>query len=787
MAFQPTTEHTVTFSLQNAETSPGESMLVVGSHASLGGWDPSGGLKMTTDAKEYPAWTATASLSIPEGSEIEYKYVRDCMESRGEYDREEIENRKLALPYRKEKTWKKIDNGFGEPGTRLQNLEPSSKAAQQPPSPYGGIAATKVPQPTLPYGGIPQVSRTLPEVRNASEDVCETRIPSASDSASEKRESSSEDAPQGPADVVNIPSAVSLMNEHVGDPLRCASFSCLGQLINDAEEMVDLRSKKEEEDWKCEIPCEERPVRYGAKHLNTPIVIVSSEMNPWSKTGGLAMIAASYGFEFAFRGHRTMAITPMYADYDKCKCIGSTTIELAGGHHEVRYFHQRHVYGEGKACDYIFVDHPCFRRPEGIYGPPGAEYDDNLYRFALFSLAATEAPLILEINGSTYGQDVLFICNDWQTGILPVYLLYKYKLHNVYTNARSMMVIHNIGYQGKYQRSKYPVDSYLHLPPNLAGKDLQGEDMHMGDDCINLLAGGVRVADRVLTVSPNYAREITSPEGGHGLHDDLVARAREHRLVGILNGISDEWSPAVDPHIAKKYKLNDVQEGKRACKEALQRALGLNPDPNMCLIGFCGRLCYQKGLSLFMPLIDWIMNDLEGGKNQMIIMGKGEDEWAGQVAAAEGRHRGRICGYVGFDPVVEHQMLAGCDLLLMPSQYEPCGLPQMYAQMYGTLPVVHETGGLKDSVHGLWDEGRDRETATGFPFCGFSSDSLKQRLCQAIWMFHHNQPLFKQMQSNAMKQDHYWPKRLDEYEEQVDLIMDGHAQRKAESWWTNHF
>lgn len=331
------------------------------------------------------------------------------------------------------------------------------------------------------------------------------------------------------------------------------------------------------------------------------------------------------------------------------------------------------------------------------------------------------------------------------------------------------------------------MDSYLHLPPNLAGKDLQGEDMHMGDDCINLLAGGVRVADRVLTVSPNYAREITSPEGGHGLHDDLVARAREHRLVGILNGISDEWSPAVDPHIAKKYKLNDVQEGKRACKEALQRALGLNPDPNMCLIGFCGRLCYQKGLSLFMPLIDWIMNDLEGGKNQMIIMGKGEDEWAGQVAAAEGRHRGRICGYVGFDPVVEHQMLAGCDLLLMPSQYEPCGLPQMYAQMYGTLPVVHETGGLKDSVHGLWDEGRDRETATGFPFCGFSSDSLKQRLCQAIWMFHHNQPLFKQMQSNAMKQDHYWPKRLDEYEEQVDLIMDGHAQRKAESWWTNHF
>eukprot|EP00930_Biecheleria_cincta_P088987 TRINITY_DN7823_c0_g1_i2.p1 TRINITY_DN7823_c0_g1~~TRINITY_DN7823_c0_g1_i2.p1 ORF type:complete len:883 (-),score=165.00 TRINITY_DN7823_c0_g1_i2:145-2751(-) len=868
MAFQPTAEHTVTFSLQSAETQPGEAMLVVGSHPELGAWVPADGLKMTTDEETYPVWTATASLSIPEGSEIEYKYVRDCMDSRGEYDWEEIENRKLALPYRKEKTWKKMDDGFGVPGTRLQNLESSAKISQPMLSPYGGIAAVnqaaklpqptlpssgiadvnqlssakaaklpqptlpssgiadvnqlssakaaklpqptlpssgiadvkqlssekaaKLPQPTLPSGGIADVNQlssaklsgTFPQLRNPSEEIPETKIPS--ETTSEKRESASEDTPHAPGDTVNIPSAVSLQNDQVGDPLRCASFSCLGQLINDAEEMADLRSKKEEE-WQCEFSCEEKPVRYGARHLNTPIVIVSSEMNPWSKTGGLAMIAASYGFEFALRGHRTMAISPMYADYEKCKCIGSATIELAGGHHEVRYFHQRHVYGEGKACDYIFVDHHCFRRAEGIYGPPGAEYGDNLFRFALFSLAATEAPLVLEINGSIFGQDVLFICNDWQTGILPVYLLYKYKMHNVYTNARSMMVIHNIGYQGKYQRSKYPVDSFLYLPPNLAGNDLQGEDMHMGNDCINLLAAGIRTADRVLTVSPNYAIEIQSPEGGHGLHGDLTARARENRLVGILNGISDEWSPAVDPHIAKNFRLSDVQEGKRACKEALQKALGLNTDPNMCLIGFCGRLCYQKGLSLFMPLIDWIMKDLEGGRNQMIIMGKGEDEWAKQVSEAEGRHRGRVCGYVGFDPVVEHQMLAGCDLLLMPSQYEPCGLPQMYAQMYGTLPVVHETGGLKDSVRGLWDEGRDQDTATGFPFCGFSSDSLKQRLCQAIWMFHHNQPLFKKMQSNAMKLDHYWPTRMDEYEEQVDMTMEGWPHRKPESWWTNHF
>jgi len=311
--------------------------------------------------------------------------------------------------------------------------------------------------------------------------------------------------------------------------------------------------------------------------------------------------------------------------------------------------------------------------------------------------------------------------------------------------------------------------------------------MHLGDNCINLLAAGIRTADRALTVSPNYACEIQSPEGGNGIHDILQNKFRDNRLVGILNGISDEWSPAVDPHIPKNYRVADFEEGKRVCKEALQRELGLNEDPNAILIGFCGRLCYQKGLSIFMPLIQWLLNDLEGGRCQMIIMGKGEDVWAGKVAEAEAMNRGRVCGYVGFDPCVEHRMMAGCDLLLMPSQYEPCGLPQMYAQMYGTLPVVHETGGLKDSVRGLWDEGKDQDTATGFPFCGFDESALKQRLCQAVWMFHHNKQMFRKMQRNAMNLDHYWPTRMDEYEEQVDLTMNWEPQRRAESWWTNHW
>jgi starch synthase len=713
-------EQSVTFKLGRAEANPGESFLIVGSHDALGCWDPSSGLRMTTDPEKYPTWTATANLSSEDSTDIEYKYVLDRRESSGDYVWESCENRKLSLSFEIARAWEKADEGFGQPGTCLKQIECCLESDQA------------------------QLQAT------------------------------------------NIPDAISLHNNQDAVAQRFASFSCLDQLIDDANDLVGLRAQIQEE-WKCEFQCEERPARYGARHLSTPIVIVTSEINPWSKTGGLAMITASYAFEFAFRGHRTMAISPMYADYDRTTCIGNAFIELGGEHHEVRYFHQKHIYGDGKSCDYIFVDHPCFRRSEGMYGPPGGEYADNLFRFTLFAIAAAEAPLILEIDGSTFGQDVLFMCNDWQTGILPVYLLYKYKKHNVYVNARSMMVIHNIGYQGKYAQSKFPLDSFFHLPPSLAGPDLEGEDMHLGTDCINLLAGGIRTADRVLTVSPNYAHEIQSGEGGQGLHGILQARAREDRLAGILNGISDEWSPAIDPHIAKNYCVSDFKEGKRICKEALQRELGLNVDPNVCLIGFCGRLCFQKGLSLFMPLIHWLLNDLEGGRSQLIIMGKGEDEWACKVEEAERMNRGRVCGYVGFDPRVEHRMMAGCDLLLMPSQYEPCGLPQMYAQVYGTLPIVHETGGLKDSVRGLWDEGADKDTATGFPFCGFSQDSLKQRLCQAIWMFHHNTPVWQKMQTNAMNLDHYWPTRLDEYEEQVDLTMEGWPQRKAESWWTNHW
>lgn len=555
---------------------------------------------------------------------------------------------------------------------------------------------------------------------------------------------------------------------------RCASLSVFDQLL-DTEGLLKLRTQMMEQ-------LDDRPARYGARHLNTPVVVVSSEINPWSKTGGMAMVASSYAYEFAVRGHRVMAVAPRYADYKDCQAVGTAQIWLDGRHHEVTYFHQRQDYGAGKGCDYIFVEHPCYHRDAGLYGDPakGGEYEDNLFRFALLSVAATEAPLVLKLGGSIYGQDVLFIANDWQAALVPTYLYYKYKRHNTYSRARSMMVLHNLGYQGKYRKSRFPADRFLGLPPE-AECELQGEDMHFGDDCINLLSAGIKMADRVVTVSPNYAQEIQTPEGGHGLNDVIQMKSNAMRMTGILNGISDEWNPMHDSHLPKNFGSSDFLQGKKHCKAALERELGLKEDPDRCLIGFCGRLCYQKGVHLITEIIPWLMSD-EGngvtGHVQLVLMGKGDQVYQDQLRAAEARYKGHLCGYVGFDPTVEHRMMAGCDLLLMPSQYEPCGLPQMYAQQYATLPVVHETGGLKDSVKGLWDEERDRQTATGFLFSGFEVNRLKERLYQAVDVFQHKKDLFRQMQTNAIRSDFYWPQAIDEYEKHIDYTMEDPACRQ---------
>jgi starch synthase len=410
------------------------------------------------------------------------------------------------------------------------------------------------------------------------------------------------------------------------------------------------------------------------------------------------------------------------------------------------------------------VEHHSLERQGGLYnGDDGREYGDNLFRFTLLSLAALEAPLILNIGGrGTYGDKVLFLANDWQAGLVPLYLTYKYRRNGCYQQARAIYVVHNLGYQGQY----HGVNAC-----NFFGIDQQAvSDIALGS-AVNLSKGALVCADRVLTVSPNYAKEIQTPQGGFNLQDFVRAKGQAGRLAGILNGIDDCWNPLTDTSIAQRYTLVDFESGKRANKVALQKFLGLDEDPEVVLLGFVGRLTWQKGVDILGSIISWMMQDTGNGvtgRSQLIMMGNGEAKHAETLRWAESTYKGRVCGYVGFDPKVEHQMMAGCDLFLMPSRYEPCGLPQMESQQYGTLPIVVATGGLVDSVKDI-SEGID--TATGFHVPYLAADKLKETVYKAMEIYYQRPADFKCMQKTAMSTDFYWPAALDVYEQLIDVAL----------------
>ncbi|OLP85574.1 Starch synthase 1, chloroplastic/amyloplastic [Symbiodinium microadriaticum] len=403
---------------------------------------------------------------------------------------------------------------------------------------------------------------------------------------------------------------------------------------------------------------------YEALNLDVPVVIVSSELHPWSKSGGLAIVAAQYAYNFAVRGHRTMAIAPMYDTYEGAFYQCTKSFELFGGTHEVRYFHHFQDYGNGKGADYVFIDHPSFHRPGGLYHntSDNQEYADNLFRFALFSLAALEVPVSIELGGAPrYGGRVMFIANDWQTGLLPVYMVHRHRAYGNYNDARCMYVIHNLGYQGCYPLRlglpgtlQYDNFAQLGLPFAALGDLLYQYPLHErtfeGDtgETLNLTKGAIQCCDRIVTVSPTYADEIRTPEGGFRLHDFVSAKS--YYLVGILNGIDDSWDPTTDKSIAAKFTPEE--------------------DEDACIFGFVGRLTSQKGLDLIGSCIHWLMEDHKDGLRnvQLVMMGNGEEHLGHMLRWAESTWKGRVCGYWGFNPHIEREIIAGSDFFLMPSR-----------------------------------------------------------------------------------------------------------------------
>lgn len=545
--------------------------------------------------------------------------------------------------------------------------------------------------------------------------------------------------------------------------LRTTSISAL-ELVADLEEKPAMRKGRERNTLGAQ--------GYISQNPDVPAVVVTSEISPWSKTGGLAMVAASYVYELAARGRRTVAVSPMYKEVPDAQCIGGMSLHLFGADHFVRFFHIRQDSEVGLARDYVFVDHDSFCKPGGLYCDDNQhEYEDNLFRFALLSRAAVEVPLILSIGGQApLGDRVIFITNDWQAGLVPMYLVHKLRKNNVYASARCMHVIHNMQHQGKYpvpKRDFVGKCSVLGLDASAA------RDFQCGDT-LNLCKGALLTCDFLITVSPTYAQEIQSPHGGFGLHDCVRHKANHGRLVGILNGIDDSWDPRTDLHIVQNYAPGNFLDGKRACKLDLLRSLNLDEDLSKPLIGFVGRLTSQKGIDMIGRVMPWLMKD-EGngvtGHARLILMGQGEHTHCEMLRWAERTYAGKVCGYVGFDPGVEHKMMAGCDLLLMPSRFEPCGLPQMYSQAYGTVPVVSATGGLCDSVQDLAPGEDNLSTATGFLISPITDNDIKRVLYRALEICIQKPSVFQQLQQNGLTADYYWPKAMDAYEQNFDQAL----------------
>ena len=477
------------------------------------------------------------------------------------------------------------------------------------------------------------------------------------------------------------------------------------------------------------------------------IAVVAAEVAPWAKTGGLGDVCGALPRALVARGHRVVTICPRYKDYPEAWDTGvRARVYLFGHLHEVAYFH-----AETHGVHHLFVDHPSFHR-HGLYGDANGPWADNLFRFALLSRAAIEAaarvPLDDHVPGAVgtrpLGEDVVFHVNDWHTSLLPLYLEALYRPAGRFARAGTVLGIHNAGHHGTFTASDF------------GGLDLSSRwwptvDFH---GHINALKTGVVLARKLVAVSPTYSREIQT-DMGFGLEGLFRARAAD--LTGVLNGVDDVWDPSHDPHIAAPFTAEDLT-GKAVCKAALQRELGLPVRPEVPIFGVVARLDHQKGIDLVAAAAPWLMqHDV-----QLVMLGSGSSQLEGFFRESEARWPKKARGWVGFSEPMAHRIEAGADIFLMPSRFEPCGLNQMYSMRYGTVPIVHATGGLADTVETV-DPKAGR--GTGWAFRPLSVENLVEAMGWALLTYTKFPEAWREIQRHGMTKDFSWDTSAKRYEE----------------------
>jgi starch synthase len=476
--------------------------------------------------------------------------------------------------------------------------------------------------------------------------------------------------------------------------------------------------------------------------LSLHVAYVTSEIAPYVKTGGLADVSAALPKALAHLGHRVTVLAPLYRGIDRTgmELRGSVHVPLAGEDRSAAYYATR-----AGDVEVVFVDHaPFFDRPFP-YGVGSRDYPDNDLRFAFLSRAALEY-----FRSRAQRPDVVH-AHDWQTGLVPVYMKTHYWTDATLGRVPSVFTIHNLAYQGRFALSSLRA---VGLPAHLGTPE--GLEFH---DSLCYLKGGVMFSELLNTVSPQYAHEIQTPEFGY--HFDGILRSRQRDLVGILNGVDyDEWDPGHDPHLARRYSREDLK-AKAACKDDLLRQFGLPAKPARPVIGILSRLVHQKGFDVVVKAwYDFVQRPV-----QMVVVGTGDDDVQEGFRNLVSRAPERFAVRFVYDPVLAHKVVAGADMLLMPSRFEPCGLTQMYALRYGTVPVVRATGGLVDTVE-PFDSTSGR--GTGFRFDTADGTGLMWALDRALATY-ADRAAWRQLQQNGMERDFSWDRSAAAY---VDLYRE---------------
>lgn len=476
------------------------------------------------------------------------------------------------------------------------------------------------------------------------------------------------------------------------------------------------------------------------------IVFVASECVPFAKTGGLADVVGALPREIVNLGHRVTVYLPLYprvrARLEKDR--GGADLTYVAPSITVPFPHENRFAGivDGGTRDgvqFYFVDcAEMFDRPE-LYGPAGGEYPDNAERFGLFCRAVLEAVKLLGV------PDLLHV-HDWQAGLIPLYLRTTYAADPLLRSVATVLTIHNAAYQGTFPPS---TTEQLLFPWSVFTMD---KVEHY--DSFNFLKAGIVFSDLLTTVSRKYAEEIQTPEFGWKL--DPVLRLRSADLHGILNGVDyGHWNPGTDGNLAAHYTVDNLA-GKRACREDLLHAFGLENLPATTpVIGIVSRLATQKGFDIVARIGEALMErDLA-----VVALGTGEPLFENFFRSWAFRHPGQVAVQIRYDEALAHKVEAGADIFLMPSRYEPCGLNQIYSLKYGTVPVVRATGGLDDTID-EWDP--EKGTGTGFKFSGFDPLDLLAAVDLALAAF-RDKPAWERLMRNGMEREYSWEEPARQY------------------------